>query len=303
VSLTSSFGDIIAVIFDFDNTLAPDSITKLLRRHKIDPRQFWLKDAKKLTGQGYDPVHAYLTLILKNIGNGKRLGKLSSVDLQKFGAGLDKTFYRGLPRFFDDLRRNVRGHPNIDIEFYVISSGLRDIMIGSQIVKTHFSAVYGSQLAGDTDKEPLKYIKQAITFTEKTRYLFEINKGVTPGNSHRDPYIVNKDIRYEDRRIPFSNMIYVGDGLTDVPCFSLVSKGVGHHEGGYAFGILDPADADSARRTLLNLLMPRRVMSVHAPRYGPKDDLGSLLRQTVETICSDIVARREEAYWKRKRRS
>ena len=73
-------------------------------------------------------------------------------------------------------------------------------------------------------------IKRCVTFTEKTRFLFEINKGISPSAAAAQPHLVNQLIREEDRPIPFANMIYVGDGLTDIPCFSLIEKG-----GGVAF--------------------------------------------------------------------
>src|SRR5947207_2162139 len=78
----------------------------------------------------------------------------------------------------------------------------------------------------------LATIKRAVTFTEKTRFLFEIQKGITPQQTAKDPYLVNKDVPATDRRVPFSNMIYVGDGLTDIPCFSLIG-----HNRGRAFAV------------------------------------------------------------------
>ena len=290
----SHSGDVLAVIFDFDNTLMPDSITKLLVRKRIDPEDFWLRQAGKLVRRGYDQIHAYLNVMLKNIGQGKPLGPLTNVDLLRFGSTLDKSFYPGLPRLFDDLKRIVGGYSNITIEFYIISGGLQEIIEGSKVVDKYFDAVYGSQLAGDTPDGVLKYVKRAITFTEKTRYLFEINKGVRARNSHRE--VVNEDIPYEQRRIPFSNMFYIGDGFTDIPCLSLVQKGVGHYKGGMAIGIFDPSDEKSARRSFMRLLLPRRVVTLHAPRYGPKQELGSLLRVAVTTACSKIRLRREQAY-------
>ncbi len=289
-----SSSDHIAVIFDFDGTLVPDSVTKLLTAHKIDPRKFWLQEVRALTDQGYDQVHAYLNLILRNIGAGKPLGELTNADLRKFGSGLG--FYSCLPRLFNDLRAIAKKHTDIDVEYYVISSGLQDIIDGSKIIRKYFRATYGCQLAGDKEDGVLKYIKRAITFTEKTRYLFEINKGIDPSRSLRNSDSVNKDIPYEKRRIPFSNMIYIGDGLTDIPCFSLVMKGLGYHEGGHAFGIFDPADEKSARIALEKLLETRRVASTHAHKYGKKDELGSLLRATVKTLCSKIDSKREQPY-------
>src|SRR5436309_4101541 len=92
----------IAVAFDFDDTLVPDSTTKLLSDHGINTRTFWGRDAKALVQSGYDPALAYLNLMLRNIGPGKPLGQLTNRDLRRFGAKLDDHFYSGLPRLFQD---------------------------------------------------------------------------------------------------------------------------------------------------------------------------------------------------------
>src|SRR5690348_7330557 len=100
----STAHEVLAVIFDFDGTLVPDSTTKLLAEHKIDTDQFWGQEAKALVDEGFDPTLAYLELILDRIGPGKPLGDLTSAKLRDFGAGLDKDFYPGLATLFKDLR-------------------------------------------------------------------------------------------------------------------------------------------------------------------------------------------------------
>src|SRR4030067_431064 len=105
----------IAVIFDFDDTLVPDSTTLLLEKHDINSKQFWKEDVKKLISAGYDPTPAYLRLLLDNIGKDKSLGPLTNNDLRKFGANLDNKFYVGLPDLFSDLRKLVKGHKEINL--------------------------------------------------------------------------------------------------------------------------------------------------------------------------------------------
>jgi hypothetical protein len=89
--------EILALIFDFDDTLVPDSTTKLLRDHGIDTNHFWGVSAKNLIKQGYDQPFAYLKLMLDNIGEGKPLGNLTNQKLMQFGATLDSSFHFGLP--------------------------------------------------------------------------------------------------------------------------------------------------------------------------------------------------------------
>lgn len=280
----SQVTEIIAVVFDFDDTLVPDSTTKLLKAHGIDPERFWGEAAKQLINEGYDPPLAYLNLILRNIGGGKPFGQLSNKDLYDFGTTLDGDFFEGLPDFFDDLRNETKARfKNIEIEYYIISGRLQPIVEGSAVVRKYFKAVYGCQLAGDTEDGPLKYIKRCITFTEKTRYLFEINKGIDASQSRSNPYLVNEAIDMSSRRIPLQNIVYVGDGVTDIPCFSTLK-----HFGGIGFGVFDPKKPDKAKTALEKFLQPHRVVTMAAPRYSRDSELGVFLRQAVANRCGAI---------------
>lgn len=165
----------------------------------------------------YDPPLAYLRLILDRVGDGLPLGSLRPGDLVVFGATLDATFFPGLPLLFDDLWSEVAAYRDLTIEFYIVSGGLEAVIAGRSIVGDHFAGFYGCQLGADGDTGGIRYVKRCITFTEKTRYLFEINKGVRPADSRNQPHLVNQRAP-DERRIPFENMIYVGDGLTNVPC-------------------------------------------------------------------------------------
>lgn len=279
----------IAVIFDFDDTLVPDSTTKLLKRAGIDPDKFWKKDVKSLVASGFDTTLAYLKLLIDNIGDGKPLGTLTNKGLREFGATLNKDFYPGLPGLFRDLKK-IGDSFDVSIEFYIISGGLQEVIEGTKIVQTHFKGVYGCQLAEDRQTGLLSYIKRCVTFTEKTRYLFEINKGLRPEQTRKNPYLVNNDVPDQKRRIPFNNMIYVGDGLTDIPCFSFLKKAKGT-----GFGVFDPGEESSAKRALLDFLKTDRVISMHAAKYRKTDELGSFLRAAVTIRCSQLRLQQEEA--------
>jgi len=282
--------DVVALIFDFDDTLAPDSTSTLLRSHGIDLSKFWQTDAKALLGRGYDQPSAYLKLLIDNIGEGKPLGPLTNAKLREFGATLDADFYPGLPDFFDDVRSDVeKNYKNIQVEFYIISGGLYEVVRGSAIVQKYFKAVYGCHLTGDTEEGVLKYVKRSITFTEKTRYIFEIHKGLDPRETWRNPVLVNRFLRPEERRIPLNSMIYVGDGLTDIPCFSLLKA-----SGGLGFGIFDPNQERKTKEALEQFLQTDRVLSMHAPNYTRGTELGSLLRAAVANRCTAIQLDREQ---------
>jgi phosphoglycolate phosphatase-like HAD superfamily hydrolase len=219
--------NVIAIVFDFDDTLTDDSTTKLLAAHGFDAEDFWRREMKALTDDGWDSPLAYLTLILENVGEGKRFGALSNASLRQFGATL--AFYEGIPQLFGDLQ---------------------------DVAKRH-------------------------TLTRPA-----INKGITDEDMKRNPFAVNTARPNEDRRVPFQNMIYIGDGLTDVPCFSVVEKA-----GGTAFGVFDPIKAGSPKKAWENLVAPKRVSALCSPRYGDKEILGSLLRAAVSSKCVDIDLR------------
>ena len=281
---------VLAVVFDFDETLVPDSTSKLLQTRGVDPAEFWTVHVRRRLEQGFDPTLAYLGLILDYVGADRPLGCISTADLRDFGATLDADFFPGLPALFDDLRAVAAEYSDVSVEFHIISGGLLEVVLGSQIVQQHFTGVTGCEFAEDGKSGCIVAIKRAITFTEKTRYLFEINKGIEPDDSLKNPYIVNRDVPGEKRPVPFQNMIYVGDGLTDIPCFSLLKK-----EHGISFGVFDPARKESARKAFTEFLQTDRVISMHAPRYGPDDELGSLLRTAVATRASTITLQRAQA--------
>ena len=135
---------------------------------------------------------------------------------------------------------------NPSIEFYVISGGIEEVILGSSIALP--SAVRGCRFAESDGR--VGAIMNLVTFTEKTRYLFELNKGLLKPN-RGNPYAVNDNVDPQNRRIPFSNMIYVGDGLTDVPCFSLLDK-----SGGKGFGVFDPTKKGAPKKAWEQLAAP-----------------------------------------------
>lgn len=282
--------EVIAVVFDFDDTLAPDTTTMLLREHGIDTDHFWKEDVRVLVDQGYDQAVAWLTLVSEYARDGGPLEGLSNEVLAGFGRRVDETFYPGLAAMLDDLQSLASATRDVHVEFYIISGGLKELLEGSQLVRERFAGVYASQLGEDPSTGRLTRLKRVVTFTEKTRYLFEINKGIEPAESLANPYLVNQEVRREDRRVPFENIVYVGDGLTDIPCFSLLKA-----SGGTPFGVFDPGREESAKQAFLQFLMPDRVIGMHAAKYGPTDELGALIRTAVQAKISDSAVRKAQA--------
>jgi hypothetical protein len=221
-----------------------------------------------------------LNLLLDNVGDGKRFVKLTNARLREFGAQLK--FHPGIPELFTELKDAVQQHQlsSPGIQFYVVSGGLEEIIRGSSITK-YLSGVWGCQFAEENGE--IRHIKKLVSFTEKTKYLFYINKGLGP---NAGAYAVNEKIDPKNRRVPFENMIYLGDALTDVPCFSLVEGNEGR-----AFGVFNPENPDSPKKAWEKLVAPKRVTTMNAPKYGPTDELGALLRAHVQSLCFRLDGR------------
>ena len=272
----------IALVFDFDDILAPDSTTQFLEHNGIDAEEFWLEEFQDKVRKGYDPTVAYLTLLLEKVGSDKPLGEIGTDDLEAFGTSLDENemLYPGVSGLFTDLDDIVADYEGIDTEYYVVSEGLESIIQETELAD-NFDAVYGSRLDED-ENGVLSRVKRPISFTDKTRYLFEINKGIRPEEARRNPYQANRQIASEERRIPFENIIYVGDGITDVPCFSVVKE-----RDGRVFGVIDSDQESPKQRAVRDIGSPRRTGNLSEPHYEVDGRLGSLLRLTVEGMCTE----------------
>lgn len=270
----------IGLIFDFDDTLAPDSTTQLLEKHEIEPEEFWFTEFQSRVRSGYDPTVAYLSLLLEKVGTNRPLGELTIDDLESIGAELGDRLYSGLPGLFDDVDAIVAEYDDVTVDYYILSEGLDSIIRGTEIADS-CEAVYASRLGTDSEGV-VESIKRPISFTDKTRYLYEINKGISPETARENPYKVNVQMAPEERRIPFENMIYVGDGITDIPCFSLIKD-----RGGRVFGVIDSDEESAKQRAIRDIGSPRRAGNLNHPDYGESDRLGSLLRLTIEGMCTD----------------
>jgi phosphoserine phosphatase len=212
---------VIVAIFDFDGTLAPDSITYLLKESNIDAVDFW-KNITKMVKEGWDPPIASMTRILEFVRGGTL--DLTKNRMHELGHKL-KPFF-GLPEMFEQLQQMVKdtgefSDAGIKLEFYIISGGLEEIIRGNPIAK-HMTGIFGCTFEHDNKTNQPVAIKSAISFTEKTRFLLGINKGFSESELRTRPYIVNDVLKEEERRVPLDHMIYIGDGPSDIPCFSLV---------------------------------------------------------------------------------
>lgn len=225
---------VIAIVADCDDTLAPDTTGQLLARFGIDPKEFYAGPVGKLVEQGFDPPVAYMHEMLRLARDGGPLAGLTKAVMEEIGQKIER--YPGVPEIFLDLEAEIKEHYaeyGIRLEEYVISGGIADLIAASPIGKV-VDGLWGCNFAYD-DAGRISAIKNVLSFTEKTRFVFAIEKGVVGPEYRNKPYAVNEPMDGGERRVPLKNMVYLGDGPSDIPCMSVIQKA---SEPGYVIGIL-----------------------------------------------------------------
>lgn len=300
--------NIIACIWDFDKTLIPGYMQEPLFKHyQVDAKKFWqevagLPNYYRQSGLAMIASDtAYLNHILTYTRAGVFKG-LNNDTLRKLGKAI--TFYQGLPGFFDEVKNLVRDNSNyrqheIQVEHYIVSTGLLQMILGSEIA-AYIDGVWGCEfvesppppgyLAKPKPDKPsqAKIISQlayALDNTTKTRAIFEINKG---SNKISD-INVNAKIPDEDRRVPFQNMIYIADGPSDVPVFSIINR-----FGGRTFAVYRPGSKEEFSQ-VNNLQKQGRVQSFGEANYTEGSQTAMWLTNAISEIAELIVENRERA--------
>ncbi len=234
--------DIIATIWDFDKTLIHGYMQEpIFEDYKIDRKKFWSENYEKIEklkeqGLSVNEDIFYLNHMLSYVREGKLSGLsneklLSYGKKQKFYDGVEELFYKiaNLTGEFEQFKNE-----GIIFENYIISSGLKKVIEGTNIAK-YVKNIWGCEFSQSqnptTSKNEISDVIYSIDNTTKTRALFEINKGVNIKELNLD---VNSPIPQKDRRIQFHNMIYIADGPSDIPAFSVVNR-----NGGSTFAVCE----------------------------------------------------------------
>ncbi|HEY3754519.1 MAG TPA: HAD family hydrolase [Opitutaceae bacterium] len=298
--------NIVACIWDFDKTLIPGYMqAPLFRRYQIDEKTFWAETnalVSRYHERGYrlSGEIGYLNHILTYVLAGPMAGLNNRV---LFECGKEIEFYGGLPDFFSQSKEWVREKDDfrkhdITLEHYIVSTGLAPMIRGSAIAP-YVEGIWACEFIENplqpgflrqkelelSAEAEVAQIGMVIDNTTKTRALFEINKG-----SNKNPAIdVNSNVKAEDRRIPFQNMIYIADGPSDVPSFSVVKS-----NGGRAYAVYNPnRDDEFAQNDQLR--SAGRIDHYGPAAYTPGSNTWHWLKLHVQAICSRIVSDRELA--------
>jgi hypothetical protein len=271
----------IALVYDFDGTLSPKPMQEYAFLPKIgaDPAAFWAESSALAKRTQADPLITYMHLLYKKAeAKGVRIDRRDLV-----AQGRHVALFPGVEAWFDVVGDYVKSHAQshgVALRHYLVSSGLVEIIEGTSIFK-RFHNVFASEYWFEAYDLP--YPKRVITDTGKTQYLFRINKGVEDlGES------INQHMPEHARPIPFANMIYFGDGDTDVPSMAVMRK-----NGGHAVAVYPPA---KSRAKCVELFKAGRCDFFAPADYRTGSDLYKRTCLLLDRILADI--RVQEEMWR-----
>lgn len=273
---TKHFSNRIAIVFDFDDTLVPDSFDSLLESCDIDANQFRQEKMQPLINDGWDEILArFYALIEESARQGNKIDKKY---LLSFGKSL--TPFSGALEMFDTLREAARViNPKIEIEYYLISSGMVEVARNNPVA-SNFKAMWGCEFYYNKDGG-IKFMKKIVSHTEKTRYLFQIAKGIDRLEKDGKMFLF-RDMPREEMHIPLTQMIYVGDGTSDIPCFSVLNE-----EGGIAIAVYKNSTSEEWSQEN-SISRSQRVANLAVADYSQDSELMQSLKLAVEGICKKI---------------
>ena len=221
---------IVALIYDFDGTLAPGNMQEydFLKEIGItDKADFWRETFELGKAQNATEILSYMKLMIDKSNDPEHPCPITKKAFEKYGASIP--LFKGVCEWFA-LTRQLGEEMGLHIEHYINSSGLQEMIEGSPIVH-EFKHIYASRFMYDRDGRAM-WPAAAIDFTAKMQILYMINKGVENISDNKE---INNIMAAEDRRIPFNHMIYFGDGLTDIPSMKLLRS-----QGGFTIAIYTP---------------------------------------------------------------
>ena len=273
----------IALVYDFDGTLSPRPMQEYAFLPKIgeDPVAFWAECNRVAKETEADSLITYMHLMYK-----KAKAKGVRIDREELVAqGKNVELFPGVIEWFDAIANyiDIRAESPVELRHYLVSSGLKEIIEGTSIY-TRFHNVFASEYFFEAYDVP--YPKRVITDTGKTQYLFRINKGIEElGRS------INSHMPEGERPVPFANMIYFGDGDTDVPSMTVMRK-----NGGHAIAVHPPR---KDRQKCVDLYEAGRVDFFAPADYRVSSDLFKRTCLVIDQILASI--RVEEERWKLER--
>ena len=262
----------LAIVYDFDGTLAPGNMQehRFLRDIGIKPDKFWPEVARLTKEHQADYVLVYMEQMLRKA---RAAGvSVKKEDFEKRGKSIQ--LFQGVEGWFDRITDYGRSH-GVRVEHYLVSSGNAEIVAGTQIA-SKFAHIYASKFKFD-ENGAAAWPALAVNYTTKTQFLFRINKGAHDLSDHSR---VNAFVEKHLRPVPFENMVFIGDGPTDVPCFRLVKD-----QGGLSIAVFKPKTS-GAREKAEKLKLEGRVHSITPADYTENSKLDRIITAHIDVIAS-----------------
>jgi phosphoserine phosphatase len=264
---------VIAILYDFDKTLS----TKDMQEYSFIPNlgmsaeEFWSETGRLAERERLDRVLAYMYMMIRESKRHEQ--PIRREDFVKLGR--DLKYFPGVETWFGRISEIGRAH-GAEVEHYIISSGIREIIEGSSVFR-HFREVFACEFHYD-ENGVADWPKAVVNYTTKTQHLFRVNKGILDVTKDDE---LNRYTPEGARRVPFRNMIYIGDGLTDVPCMKLVKV-----NGGKSIAVYPKGDARAADR-VRELLAEDRVDFILDADYRKGRELERTVRDVIARMAMD----------------
>lgn len=272
---------VLAICYDFDKTLSPDDMQAqgYIQSVGYDVGQFWKESNGMAQDNDMDGNLAYMYKMVKEAEGNLIFNKKA---LAEYGAKVQ--LFPGVVDWFDRIKAYGKQH-DVIVEHYIISSGLKEMIEGTEIArKGAFEKIYASSFFYN-ERGVAVWPAQVINYTSKTQFLFRIEKGVLDIN---DPG-VNDYFAPEDLRVPFRNMVYIGDSDTDIPCMKLVNS-----YGGHSIGVYNPETLDKTK--VFKMIRDNRIRYYVPADYSEGSNMDLLLKAIIDkTAAYEVLEKKHIA--------
>ena len=273
---------VIAICYDFDKTLTPDDMQAqgFIQSVGYDVPEFWKESNGLAENNDMDQNLAYMFKMME-AAEGQVLFTKDS--LKRYGAQV--RLFPGVESWFQRIRKYGEEH-GVIVEHYIISSGLKEMIEGTTIAN-EFEKIYASSFLYN-EKGVAKWPTQVVNYTNKTQFLFRIEKGVLDINDLG----VNEAFAPENIRVPFRNMVYIGDSDTDIPCMKVVNS-----NGGHSIGVYNADTQDKAK--VYKMMREGRIRYFAPSDYSEGSQLDELVKAIIDrTVTNEKL---EEIHFRCKR--
>ena len=265
---------VVAICYDFDKTLSPNDMQAqgYIQSVGYDIGEFWKESNSLAENNDMDQNLAYMYKMVKESEGHFVFNRKT---LQEYGAKVK--LFPGVSEWFERIRE-YGSNKGVIVEHYIISSGLKEMIEGTEIAqKGVFEKIYASSFYFN-ERGVAQWPAQVVNYTNKTQFLFRIEKGVLDVND----FSVNDYFSPEDIRVPFRNMVYIGDSDTDIPCMKLVNT-----YGGHSIGVYNSETKDKTK--VYKMMRDGRIKYYVAADYSENSELDVLVKAIIDRTATNEV--------------